>query len=313
MRQGLSRLPMLPFFLLTVAVLFWAGNWAAARALRFDVPPVAMAFWRWVIALTLFALISGSMLRSQWRLALSSWKTLCLLGLLATVFQHIPIYIGLKYTTATNGAILNATSPIFIILLSWLVLGERLGARAALGVLASLSGALWIVIRGNFALLAAFKFNVGDLWILLATVAWAGYTVCLRWRPAVLHPLVFLTSMSVVGVAAMAPLYAAEIASGAVLKVNAAAILGIAYVGTFATVLAYIFWNNGVQQVGANRAGPFMYLMPVFTFLLSTLFLGEEPHLYHAVGIVLVFSGIYLTSRPARSAKPQEVNPRPQT
>jgi drug/metabolite transporter (DMT)-like permease len=308
MRTGSRILIILPFLLLALAVLFWAGNWVMARALRFDVPPVALAFWRWTIALVILLPLSAAVLRIQWRQVLYAWKPLCLLGLLATVFQHIPIYIGLKYTTATNGALLNATSPIFIILLSWILIGDRLSIRAIIGVLISLAGVLWIVTRGDVSVLAALNVNVGDLWVLFATLAWAGYTVCLRWRPAKLHPLVFLTSLSAIGVVAMAPLYALEIASGTTMKVNAASLLGIAYVGIFASVFAYIFWNRGVEQVGASRAGAFMYLMPVFTAALSLVLLGEALRSYHAVGIVLIFSGIYLSSRPYRSTVLREVN-----
>ncbi len=311
MRQQSPGTPgILPFLLLALAVLFWAGNWVMARALRFDVPPVALAFWRWTIAFVILLPLSAAALRIQWRQVLYAWKPLCLLALLATVLQHIPIYIGLKYTAATNGALLNATSPIFIILLAWIFLGERLGLQAISGIVLSLGGVLWIITRGDVGVLATFNFNVGDLWVLLATLAWAGYTVCLRWRPAKLDPLVFLTSIAAIGVVAMAPLYALEIASGTTMKVNAASLLGIVYVGMFASVFAYIFWNSGVEQVGPGRAGAFMYLMPVFTAVLSMALLGEVLRFYHAIGIVLIFSGIYLSSRPHPSIAPRELNSR---
>ncbi len=301
----------MPFLLLALAVLFWAGNWVMARALRFDVPPVALAFWRWTIAFAILLPLSAAALRTQWRHVLYAWKPLCLLALLATVLQHIPIYIGLKYTAATNGALLNATSPIFIVLLSWMFLGDRLSLQAIVGILISLAGVFWIVTRGDVAVLAALNFNVGDLWVLFATLAWAGYTVCLRWRPAKLDPQVFLTSIAAIGVAAMAPLYALEIASGTTMKVNVASLLGIVYVGMFASVFAYIFWNRGVEQVGPGRAGAFMYLMPVFTAALSMGLLGEALRYYHAIGVVLIFSGIYLSSRPYQSTVRREVKSRP--
>jgi drug/metabolite transporter (DMT)-like permease len=311
MRQrGAGLLSLLPFFLLALAVLFWAGNWVMARALRFDVPPVALAFWRWTIAFVILLPLSAGALRTQWRQVLFAWKPLCLLALLATVLQHIPIYIGLKYTAATNGALLNATSPIFIILLSRIFLGDRLNLQAITGILISFAGVLWVVTRGNITVLTTFNFNVGDLWVLLATLSWAGYTVCLRWRPAKLDPLVFLVSIAAIGVVAMTPLYALEIVSGVTMKVNTASLLGIAYVGMFASVLSYIFWNRGVEQVGPGRAGAFMYLMPVFTATLSMVLLGEALRYYHAIGIVLIFAGIYLSSRTYPAIAPRELNSR---
>ena len=287
---------LVPYLLLSLAVLSWAGNWVIGRALRFDAPPVAITFWRWAIALALLMPFTYPYLRERWKVILRSWKILCLLGLLATVCQHIPIYIGLRHTTATNGALLNATSPIFIILLSMVFVGERLSAKGLIGSVISLTGVLTVVSRGNLDVLRALELNTGDIWVLVGTLAWAGYTVCLRWRPAELDHLALLATLAAIGVIATAPLYALEIASGLTLRLNAASILGVAYIGIVATVAGYIFWNRAVQQVGPARAGPFMYLMLVFTPVLSIIFLGEGLHLYHFAGGVLIISGIYLTT-----------------
>ena len=269
----MRRSPFFPYALLAIAVLLWAGNWVFARALRFDAPPVALAFWRWLIALVILSPLAYSHVRQQWRVVLRSWRVLCLLALLATVFQHIPVYIGLRDTTATNGALLNSTTPIMIFVLSRVLFGERWSARQALGVAISLGGVVAIVVRGELTALAGLQLNGGDLWVLFATLSWAIYTVCLRWRPAELDPLAMLWTISALGVVAMLPLYAGELASGRTVHVTPIALAGIAYMGVFATVVAYIFWNRAVQQIGPNRAGPFMYLMLVYTPLLARVFL----------------------------------------
>lgn len=307
----MRRSPFLPYVLLAIAVLLWAGNWVFARAMRFDVPPVALAFWRWVVALVILSPLAYSHVRQQWHVVLRSWRILCLLALLATVFQHIPVYIGLRDTTATNGALLNSTTPIMIFVLSRVLVGERWSARQALGVAISLGGVVAIVARGDLSVLAGLQLNGGDLWVLLATLAWAIYTVCLRWRPAELDPLAMLWTISVIGVVAILPLYAWELAAGRTLQVTTIALAGIAYMGVFATVVAYVFWNRAVQQVGPNRAGPFMYLMLVFTPLLAMVFLDELLQLYHFIGCALILGGIYLTAsshrRAARAEEPSNV------
>ncbi len=285
-----------------MAVLLWAGNWVFARALRFDAPPVALAFWRWLIALVILSPLAYTHVRQQWRVVLRSWRVLCLLALLATVLQHIPIYMGLRDTTATNGALLNSTAPIMIFVLSRVLVGERWSVRQALGVLISLGGVVAIVVRGDLTLLAGMQLNGGDLWVLLATLTWAIYTVCLRWRPAELDPLAMLWTISAVGVVAMLPLYAWELAAGRTLHMTPIALAGIAYIGVFATVVAYVFWNRAVQQVGPNRAGPFMYLMLVYTPLLAIVFLDERLQLYHFIGCALILGGIYLTASGRRGA-----------
>jgi drug/metabolite transporter (DMT)-like permease len=293
----LRRSPLFPYALLAIAVLLWAGNWVFARALRFDAPPVALAFWRWIVALVILSPFAYSHVRRQWPVVVDSWRVLCVLALLATVFQHIPVYIGLHDTTATNAALLNSTTPIMIFMLSRVLVGERLSVQQALGVTISLAGVVAIVARGDVALLATLHLNGGDLWVLLATFAWAVYTVCLRWRPAELDPLAMLWTISAFGVIAMLPLYVWELAAGRTLHVTAIAVTGIAYMGAFATVVAYIFWNRAVAQVGPNRAGPFMYLMLVYTPLLAIVFLGERLQLYHFVGCALILGGIFLTAR----------------
>ena len=307
----MRRSPFLPYGLLAIAVLLWAGNWVFARAMRFDVPPVALAFWRWVVALVILSPLAYSQVRQQWRVVLRSWRILCLLALLATVLQHIPVYIGLRDTTATNGALLNSTTPIMIFVLSRVLVGERWSARQALGVAISLGGVVVIVARGEFTVLAGLQLNGGDLRVLLATLSWAIYTVCLRWRPAELDPLAMLWTISAIGVLAILPLYAWELAVGRTLQVTTIALAGIAYLGVFSTVVAYIFWNRAVQQVGPNRAGPFMYLMLVFTPLLAMVFLDERLQLYHFIGCALILGGIYLTAsghrRAARAHEPANV------
>jgi drug/metabolite transporter (DMT)-like permease len=286
----------LPYVLLTLAVLAWAGNWVLGRALRFDVPPVAITFWRWAIALAVLLPLTWPALRGRWPVVLRSWKILVLLGVLASVLQHIPVYTGLRHTTATNGALLNATAPIFMVFLAAFV-GERLSLRSVGGTLISLAGVLAVVGRGDLQVLRELDLNPGDGLVLLGTLSWAAYTVCLRWRPADLEGLPMVTVLAAIGVIATFPFYALEIASGAVLEPSAGSILGLVYMGVVATVLGYMFWNGATHEVGAARSGPFMYLMMVFTPLLSIVFLGEGLHLYHVAGAALSVAGIGLASR----------------
>ena len=298
----MRRSPFFPYVLLAIAVLIWAGNWVFARAVRFDVPPVALAFWRWLVAFVILSPLAYSRVREQWRVVLRSWRVLCLLALFATVFQHIPVYIGLRDTTATNGALLNSATPIMIFMLSRVLVGERWSVRQALGVAISLGGVVAIVVHGDVSVLASLGLNGGDLWVLLATLSWAIYTVCLRWRPAELDPLAMLWTISALGVAAILPLYAWELATGRTMHVTLVALAGIAYMGAFATVVGYVFWNRAVQQVGPNRAGPFMYLMLVYTPLLAMVFLDERLQLYHFIGCALILGGIFLTASGHRRA-----------
>ena len=294
-----------PAALLTLAVFFWAGNWAIGRALRMDAPPVALAFWRWVITLLVLLPFTAREVRRYWPVLAGAWKQLAVLALLATVFQHIPVYMALRSTGAANGALLNAISPIFMVLLALVCFGDRLRPVAALGIMISLAGVVWIVSRGSPADLLMLEINSGDLWALGAAFSWASYTVCLRRRPAALPPLVFLATIALFGIVAMLPLYLLELGHGIHLQLTVGSLLGIAYIGVFATVIAYIFWHRGVHELGSHAGGSFMYLMPVFTAILAVVFLGEPLHAYHFIGTVLIFSGVFLTTRFQHAVDPR--------
>ena len=133
--------------------------------------------------------------------------------------------------------------------------------------------------------------------MLLAVLVWAVYTVGLAWRPAGVHPMLMLAAMTAVGLAALFPAYLWEMGQGRHINVHIGSLAALAYVGIFPSFLGYIFYNRGVAEIGASKASLFIHLMPVFGILLAALFLGERMAAYHLAGIVLIFGGIFLTTR----------------
>lgn len=288
-----------PYLLLTLAALFWSGNMVVGRGVHEAVPPFALAFWRWTLALACVAPLALPHLRTQWPLVKKHWKALVVLGLLGVGGFNTLVYIGLHSTTATNAAILNSVIPIMTIALAFVLLGRKLGAVEALGVLVSLAGVGLIVGRGDLDTLLAFSLNRGDLWLLAAVLVWGLYTVGLHWRPPI-HPMLLFAVCAVVGLIALAPFYAWELASGHAIALSAPALAAIVYVGIFPGFLGHIFYNAGVAAVGPNQGSLFIHLMPVFGTLLAAAFLGERPHWFHFAGMALILCGIFLTSRYRR-------------
>lgn len=292
-----SRPRISPYLLLTLTALFWAGNWIVGRAIRDDVPPIALAFWRWMVALLLILPLAWPHLRAQWPLMRGHWRWLALFGVLGTGFYNALAYLGLQSTTATNGLLLNSFIPIMIVAFSWLFLGKPLRRIEWVGIGTSFLGVLAIVARGDPLVLLSLHLNVGDLWVLASVVAWAAYTLLLPHRPAALHPYVFLAAITVVGLIAMLPIYIWEINSGRLILPSLSAYCAIAYTGIFPAFLGYLLWNRAVVEVGPSRAGLFMHLMPAFGILLSITLLGERPMHYHLAGISMIFAGIFLVTR----------------
>ena len=181
-----------PYLLLTLATLFWSGNWIAGRALAGLVPPAALTFWRWAIALAVIAPLVAPRLWAQRSLLAHGWKPIVVLGLLGGGLHNVLQYWGLQYTSATNGSILNSLTPIFIIVLGAALLRDPFPRAAAAGATVSLAGAMAIITRLDFEVVRTFQFNRGDLLIIASLAMLAGYTLVLRWRPKGLDALSFL-------------------------------------------------------------------------------------------------------------------------
>lgn len=294
-----SKNPQLAYLLLTLTALFWSGNFVLARAMHASVAPLTLSFARWSIAL-LILLPFG--LRPAWRqraLWLPYWKRVLALALLGVTAFNSLVYWGLQYTVATNAVLLNSFIPILIVLFGALFFGVAIARRQALAVAISFGGVLLIIAHGDWQRLAALDINRGDAVVFLAMVAWAVYTLLLRGLPPALDRIGLLTLQVAIGLAGITPLFVAEILSGRSTPLNAGTLATFAYVGTLPSVAAYYFYNLGVAQVGAARAGMFIHLMPAFGALLSLLFLGESLHAYHLLGIALILAGVLLSTRRA--------------
>jgi drug/metabolite transporter (DMT)-like permease len=283
-----------PNLLLSGAALLWAGNVVLGRAMRGHIPPVGLAFWRWTLALAVLLALYGSRLVAQRAPLLAGWKVVLLLGILGVGNFNLFLYLGLQHTTATNALLLNAAAPGFIVALSFLVGLGRPTGRLLLAVALSLAGVAVILSQGRVSALLELRFNPGDLWVLAAVLSWSAYTVLLSRRPSGVEPMVFLTALVMVGVAWIAPFYAWEIARGLRVSFDLVTSASILYVGVFASLVAYAFWNAGVVQAGASRAGVFLNLMPAFGTLLAVALLGEPFRLFQAAGIGLIVAGVTL-------------------
>ena len=288
-----------PYLLLTLTALFWSGNMVLGRGIRADIPPFALAFWRWTLAFCLTLPFALPHLRQQWPILKANWRILVFLGLLGVGGYNTFAYIALQYTVATNAVLLNSFIPIATMAISWIFFGRHLHRLQILGVIISFLGVTTIIAQGDVGRLANLSFNQGDLWMLGAVLIWALYTIGLQWRPQGLDAMLLLAALTLIGLSALLPAYLWELQQGKHINLNVASFFSLLYVGIFPGFLGYIFYNRGVHQVGPNQASLFIHLMPVFGTLLSAIFLAEIPQWFHYLGITLIFAGIILGSRKA--------------
>lgn len=303
-RDGVVRRnPWLPYLLVTLTVLFFAGNSIVGRAVRDDVPPMGLTFWRSVIALAVLLPFVMAPLRRQWPLVRRHWKLIMLLGAAQSAGGQALLYIGLHTTTATNAGVIDGTRPALTIALAWLILRHGITARQGAGLIIALGGALTIIMRGNLQTLLALDIVVGDLWVQLAILNFALYAVFFTRVPKTMTPFVLLVAIVFFSAVSIAPFYAWEILyTDARMTLDGVTLGAIVYTATFSSILAVVFFNIAIAHLGPGRSGVVFYLMPVFTALLAVLLLGETLHGYHLVGTALVFVGLSLGARKVGSA-----------
>jgi len=287
---------LLPYALLLVPPLCWGGNAVLARGVVDVVPPISLAFWRWVLALVILIPFTLGHVKRDWKTAMQSWKWLLILSFLGVSCFNTLLYTAAHTTTAINVALMQTAMPTTIILISWVVFREKISTIQMVGVIISMAGACFIVIHGQWRILLTMELVKGDVLMLIAVFIYALYSALFRKRPPI-HPLSFLVLTFGWGALMLLPLYIWELVVVGPFSLSFAALMSILYVAVFPSVVAYFCWNRGIELIGANRAGLFTYLVPVFASAMAILFLGETLRGYHVMGMVLIIGGMVIFNR----------------
>ncbi|WP_415887146.1 DMT family transporter [Neptuniibacter sp. QD37_6] len=282
------------YLLLTLTTLFWAGNFVLARAFSVDIPPITLALIRWSLAFVILLPFAIPTIYKYRDVIRQYWPRLVLFGALSVAGFNTLAYIGLQTTTAMNGTLMQSSMPIMILCMSTLVLRESATMRQWLGVLLSLLGVLALISKGDPEALMSLNFNSGDLWVLLAMFVWACYSLALRWKPKEMSGFAFFSVSLTVGVIILVPLSLLETERALQIHWDTDLMLLISYLAIFPSILAYLFWNYGVEKLGAHKAGLFIHQVPMWGIVLSVIFLSEQVQAFHLWGIALIFTGIYL-------------------
>ncbi len=286
---------------LVLGTLCWGGNSVAGRLSVGEVPPVALSFWRWTCAFFILICISGA---NVWRLRGQIWqykKQLIPLALLSITSFNTLLYLSAQSTLAVNIALIQTALPVFAIALSIPLLNEKPTFNQLIGGAIAIPGLLLIFSQGQLNNLLALKFGGGDLIMFGAVFCWGLYTVLLRRYHLPFKGVELLTILVGLGVTMLLPVYLWEfsIKGGFDLTFKSAGLLS--YVVLFASLIAYLCWNNGVRVLGASKASMFNFLIPVFAAAIAIPVLGEPLHTYHLLAAVFIFTGLWLTTRtPAK-------------
>lgn len=299
--SGLKRrIYDMPYLLLTATTLAWAGNTVLAKGVVHLLPPVTLAFWRWLVAAILLLPLAWPYVRKDWPVIRKSWLPLLGISLAGVTCYNTFLYIGVQTTTAVNSGLILAAGPAVIVVLSRIILKHSIRRIQLSGLILSFAGAALIIANGRLETVTKLVFVKGDLWVMGSVFAGAMFSVLLHFRPKI-HPMSFVLTTFLVGLLFLLPLYLWEVFNSPPVAVNVEVVSSIAYVAIAPSIIAFFCWNRGIELVGPNRAGLFLYLTPLFVSIMACLFLGEVLYWFHFAGMFLIFAGVFLFNRAVQT------------
>jgi drug/metabolite transporter (DMT)-like permease len=287
--------------LLVIPPVLWAGNAIVGRMVHDLVPPITLNLLRWVIALIILLPLAGSVLlpdSSLW----THWRRFTWLGLLGIGLYNALQYLALQSSTPINVTLVAASMPVWMLAIGAIFYGTRITHKQVTGAVLSIAGVLLVLCRGEWDRLMAMHLVPGDLYMILAAIAWSFYSWLLA-RPSEPSEIRANWASFLLGQVAFGVMWSGLFAAGewAVTDTHIqwswGLIAALLYVAVGPAIFAFRFWGVGVARVGPNIAAFFSNLTPLFAAMMSSAFLGEWPHPYHAIAFVLIVGGIILSSR----------------
>ena len=289
----------LAYALLGFTSLFWAGNAIAGKLAVGHISPMILTSVRWGLAVLFLLAIGGRRLWAERHLVVAELPLLFALGATGFAVFNVALYSALKYTSAINVTIEQAAIPMLIFAINFVLFRMKVTAAQMAGFVMSLVGVAVVASGGSIERLMALEINRGDALMGIAGLAYAAYSVALRYKPK-LHWQTMMIAMAFAAFVTSLPFAALEIGRGQAILPDTRGWLVALYTATLPSIAAQVFYMKGVELIGANRAGLFINLVPVLGTVLAIVILGEAFGLHHAVAMVLVIGGIALAERGKR-------------
>lgn len=295
-----------PYILLSLTSLFWSFNFIIGKIVSDVIPPTSVSFLRWLPPFLLFLPLNWKQIKAHRTLFLDHWSLILLLGATGYCLNSISLYEAVRFTTTINTSVINAFNPVLIAVTGYLLYRERMTKVQVLGFMLSLAGVLCIIFQGKWKLLLGLKFNVGDLLMLASISVFSVHVVVYRQKAPGFPEKPMFPLMMLGGLLVTLPLALLESQAYHwiwIKQLETIHVVGILCLNIFPSVLAYRFWNSALRKVSANKVAIFLYLIPVYTTIISVLFLHEDLRLFQIFGGLLIFAGVLLVTRSRPSKK----------
>lgn len=292
------------YAILTLTTLFWGGNVVAGKLAVGHIEPNALMILRWTGALLVVLPFAIAPVRRDWPVLRHRWWLFLFYGAVGFATFNVLVYVAAHHTSGVNAAIEQVTINIFVMLFNFVLFRTRVAGLQLAGVALTILGVAITASHGDLGRLLALEINVGDLLVILASLAYAIYSIALRWKPQT-HWMSFFTA-AVVG-AILASIFYQQVIGGGVgaffAQLPEITTLGwiiVAYTVLLPSVISQVLYVRGVEMIGSNRASLFINLIPIFGTIGSVLVLGERLEGFHLVAAALVIIGIVLAELAVR-------------
>lgn len=284
------------YFFLLVATLCWGLNANFSRLAVGEISPMQVVTFRWLGVVLLMLIFARENIIRDWPILRRHLPFVAVMGGFGfTVFNAL-FYVAGHHTSAINIGILQGAVPIFVLLGGFLAFDQRITSVQGIGVAITLLGVVIVAAGGNLDELAEFSINRGDLFMLIACFIYAAYSLGLSRGPKV-SSLGLFTIMAFVAWLVSLPLVAVETYLQGWQTPSTKGWIIVALITILPSLLAQLFFIFGVKLIGPGRAGTFYNLVPVFASILAVIILKEVFELYHALSLLLVLGGIWLSEK----------------
>jgi len=287
----------LPFLLLFIQPIFMASNLVVARGGIEYVPPISLAFWRWVFVFLILLPFTYLSLKKNYTIIKKEYQKLFFLGAMGCgVCGAFPFLAG-KTTSVANMGIIYTSSPIFIILISGIFFNEKINLMKIIGLISCLVGVFIIIIKGDLNLLINLNFTIGDLWMLAAAIGWALYSIYLFYWKTNLPIFQRFTLIAFFGVVSLFPFYITEEIIFERTLFNSDFFIWVIFAAVSPGIIAFTLYTHVQKTLGASLTGFTLYIFTIYAAIYGFIFFDEKLEPYHYAGTLLVFFGVYLAKK----------------
>ena len=288
----------LAYFMLVLTTIFWSGNFIVGKTASFyEIPPFSLNFFRWFFAgIILLPFTINEMLKKK-NYIIHNLKFFLILGITSITIFNSVVYYSLYHTQVITGLLMISTIPVWIMFISSMLKIEKTNIYQIFGVIMSLIGVILIITRIDVKIIKTLNFNRGDIAMIIAMLSWAIYSSLLKKKKYKISQLTLLQLVIIFGLIFLIPISIGELLLGNTIKLGTPFYLTLTYVVFFPGLLAFFFWIKGISIIGANRAGIFLHLMPIFGAIMAILIFNEKFMYYHFFGTIFIIAGITLSNK----------------